>query len=300
MDQTDVPKLDAAELRSLGAALSVKELKKQLQELQVDLRGCVEKSELVDAFAKRLEDEKTRRSLLSYCRICCDWRLEDDIWPLTCGHIVCVQCLSVHLESQMETMRSSLKYHLPCPYAPACTHEIRFQDAAAMSDALRRLWADLQKRERLLREAKYQVLECPKAGCVGVAYLEKGRRTAMCFICEHTWEADAGGQDQEWQKPGFSRHVRRCPKCQAPIEKNGGCNHMKCTQCGRDFDWAASQAADSSASNSAGAEDEFSLPQGFEGLGEAVRGFSQFTAAFTGEAKGVCATVMVGRTWDKE
>ena len=34
MDQTDVPQLDAAELRSLGAALSVKELKKQLQELQ--------------------------------------------------------------------------------------------------------------------------------------------------------------------------------------------------------------------------------------------------------------------------
>ena len=137
-----------------------------------------------------------------------------------------------------------MKYKLPCIYAPACDHEIRFQDAASMSEAFRRIWKDLQHRERLIKDAKFEVLECPKADCVGVAYNERGRRMAMCFLCEHTWEANPSGHEKEWEKPGVDGdRVRRCPKCQAPIEKNGGCDHVSCTRCGRHFDWASSQPA---------------------------------------------------------
>jgi len=31
--------------------------------------------------------------------------------------------------------------------------------------------------------------------------------------------------------------VRRCPKCDTLIEKNGGCTHMFCSRCQTDFDW---------------------------------------------------------------
>ena len=240
-----VPPLDAVELRAISETLTVKEVKKLLKDLQVDVTGCLEKLELVTALVDRLKDnEKLKASLFSYCRICCNWRLDDDVWPLTCGHLVCFPCLGKHLESQVHLMKSSLKYKLPCIYAPACDYEIRFQDAASMSDAFRRIWKDLQHRERLIRDAKFEVLECPKADCVGVAYSERGRRMAMCFLCEHTWETNQSAHEKEWEKPGFDgERVRRCPKCQAPIEKNGGCNHMQCTRCGRDFDWASSQPA---------------------------------------------------------
>ena len=237
------PRLDADELRAVVETLSVKEVKKLLKDLEVDVSGCLEKRELLDALRSRLDwDEKAKMSLFSFCRICCSWRLDDDMWPLTCGHLVCLQCLGHHLESQVQLMKSSLKYRLPCIYAPSCDHEIRFKDAAAMSDALRRIWKDLQHRERLIRDTKFEVLECPKPNCVGVAYNERGRRLAMCFMCEHTWEANPGGHDGE--KPMFDGdRVRRCPKCQSPIEKNGGCNHMTCTRCGRHFDWASSEPA---------------------------------------------------------
>ena len=238
------PRLDIDELKAVVETLSVKEVKKLLKDFEIDVNGCLEKSELLDALLSRLgSDEKAKTSLFSFCRICCSWRLDDDMWPLTCGHLVCLQCLGHHLESQVQIMKSSLTYRLPCIYAPRCAHEIRFKDAAAMSDALRRIWKDLRHRERLIRDAKFEVLECPKAGCVGVAYKERGRRLAMCFMCEHTWEANPGGQD-DWEKPQFDGdRVRRCPKCQSPIEKNGGCNHMTCTRCGRHFDWASSEPA---------------------------------------------------------
>lgn len=245
MDESAYPPLNAVELRGVIETLTVKEIKKLLQDLHVDVRFYLEKSELLTALVDRLEnDEKQKASLFSYCRICCNWRLDDDVWPLTCGHLVCFQCLGSHLESQVHIMKSSLKYKLPCVYAPACDHEIRFQDAASMSEAFRRIWKDLQQRERLIKDAKFEVLECPKTDCVGVAYNERGKRLAMCFLCEHTWEANPGGHEKEWEKPGFDgEKVRRCPKCQAPIEKNGGCNHMACTRCGRHFDWERSEPA---------------------------------------------------------
>ncbi|CAE7241919.1 Psmd1, partial [Symbiodinium necroappetens] len=244
--------------------------------LAVDLSGYVEKSELVDAAVRRLDsDGKAKLQLFSYCRICCNWCLDDDVWPLTCGHLACFQCLGMYLESQIQAMKSSLKYNLPCIYAPACSHEMRFQDAASMSAALRNLWKDLQQRERLIRDAKYEVLECPQPGCVGVAYKERGRRTAMCFMCEHTWEANSNGTDDDGQKPNFDgTRVRKCPKCQAPIEKNGGCNHMHCTRCGRHFDWTASQSAGDP--NAAPAEAPFGNLNANNLFGDAAAAFEQF------------------------
>lgn len=32
--------------------------------------------------------------------------------------------------------------------------------------------------------------------------------------------------------------LKMCPNCQVWIEKNGGCDHMHCYKCGRDFNWS--------------------------------------------------------------
>ena len=45
---------------------------------------------------------------------------------------------------------------------------------------------------------------------------------------------DANAGDAAW----VAEHTRRCPRCRAPILKNGGCNAMTCGSCRLHFCWA--------------------------------------------------------------
>ncbi|CAF1243071.1 unnamed protein product [Adineta ricciae] len=49
------------------------------------------------------------------------------------------------------------------------------------------------------------------------------------YLSRHNWY----GTSDEWIK----RFSKKCPQCQVPIEKNGGCSNMKCTQCSLNFQW---------------------------------------------------------------
>ncbi|KAK9815937.1 hypothetical protein WJX72_012289 [[Myrmecia] bisecta] len=45
--------------------------------------------------------------------------------------------------------------------------------------------------------------------------------------------AEAANQNQHW----MHRHTKKCPGCGSNIQKTGGCNHMVCTLCRRQFCW---------------------------------------------------------------
>merc|ERR1719343_1924776 len=137
-------------------------------------------------------------------------------------------------------LKNAKRHPLPCLF-PECSTPISVQTAAGFCQQVRGVWNDLGQREKLLSHAKYPVAECPQPGCVGVAYVEPGRRTAMCFLCEHQWQVSDSGDDTA--QANFGSNVRVCPKCQAPIEKRSGCNHMQCSKCGRQFDWSGAEFA---------------------------------------------------------
>lgn len=202
----------------------------------------LEKSELVDVLSQRLvEDKRLRLQLMTFCEICCRWLNTEDMWPLTCSHLVCELCLARHLAVEAEKMLSNAKRHpLPCLF-PECKTAISVKTASDFCQKVRGVWNDLGARERLLQNAKYPVAECPKSECVGVAYVEPGRRTAMCFLCEHQWQVSEA--EDTSAEANYDAGVRNCPKCNAPIEKSWGCNHMQCWKCGRNFDWARANHA---------------------------------------------------------
>jgi hypothetical protein len=50
------------------------------------------------------------------------------------------------------------------------------------------------------------------------------------YLREQQWQ----GKNEEWIK----RFTLRCPGCNIPIEKNGGCDEMICSQCQIHFYWS--------------------------------------------------------------
>jgi len=98
---------------------------------------------------------------------------------------------------------------------------------------------ELARRSRLQNNALYPPavqVDCPCDDCLGLGYL--GFDTVMCFICEHQWTEGAGAAAAtggEYLVDGVV--VKRCPGCESPILKNGGCDHMICSSCKHEFFW---------------------------------------------------------------
>eukprot|EP01090_Pellita_catalonica_P006992 TRINITY_DN1745_c0_g1_i2.p1 TRINITY_DN1745_c0_g1~~TRINITY_DN1745_c0_g1_i2.p1 ORF type:complete len:560 (+),score=88.12 TRINITY_DN1745_c0_g1_i2:95-1774(+) len=95
----------------------------------------------------------------------------------------------------------------------------------------------------VLNKAMYPMYICYK--CLG----------SWCLACDIPWHGDLTCKQwkdflalekhkkdydvkdfvmfQRWLK----NHAQECPNCKSAIEKNGGCNHMTCANCGHEFCW---------------------------------------------------------------
>jgi len=82
------------------------------------------------------------------------------------------------------------------------------------------------------------MMRCPKPEC----------QYALCFNCKEAWHADVTcAQYQKWKEENAhandrydewrKKNTKNCPQCKTPIEKNGGCNHMKCINCKYEYCW---------------------------------------------------------------
>jgi ariadne-1 len=95
------------------------------------------------------------------------------------------------------------------------------------------------------------VLTFRSVGPCGVATCRCGLR--ICWDCkkaahapvtcaqQQVWEQVAGQAEDVVQGLWESQNTKECPKCRNRIEKNGGCNHMTCSQCRHQFCWICGQ-----------------------------------------------------------
>eukprot|EP00439_Symbiodinium_sp_Y106_P054974 s177_g7.t1 len=156
-------------------------------------------------------------------------------------HAACQTCWARWGEEQIEASRHGRRYPARCLW-PGCESNLHVEDwlwrLLKFSPRLSQLVAELDRRVRLQQNRLYPPavqVDCPRPGCVGLGYL--GFDTVMCFICEHQWDATEGILGEETELPEGEEvaeasvagvKVKRCPKCNEYIEKNGGCDHMTC------------------------------------------------------------------------
>lgn len=243
---------EETDAQSLIAALEMQD------QMELEKRKEAEREE--QATLQMLEEERLQRQadleLRTYeCAICAmDYSIEDFYTLDGCDHRVCVSCMQRYVEAKIS--ERDIK-DIPCPMGSNC------QEVVSFNQIMHFLPIDLFKKYdtmllQVTLESDPSCRFCPRPGC-GTAMLgnpdrprmncpRDGCRFAYCFNCREAWHDGVTCEAyQEWKIDNANvdntfttwanQNAKPCPNCHVIIDKNGGCNHMKCTRCQTDFCW---------------------------------------------------------------
>ncbi|KAI6242112.1 RBR-type E3 ubiquitin transferase [Aphelenchoides fujianensis] len=184
------------------------------------------------------------------CALCCETRR---LISVGCEHKYCQECWTRYCTTMIGEQNL---WSFTCP-DPSCGMVIT-------EDAILRLVDD----EKILATFKQSLINsfvgdssrvhwCPATDCEYATKVPTTEKCGVPCLCSFTycsqckaewhevvdcelfkkWEAKKAEDTQslEW----LNKNSKPCPRCKAPIEKNGGCNHMTCRKpnCGYEFCW---------------------------------------------------------------
>jgi IBR domain, a half RING-finger domain len=207
------------------------------------------------------DDDKMDTDNDLVCGICYDDDEDlcnDGMFSLSCQHTFCRPCWSSYIHNESRSKHQSF-LDLRCPQ-----HDCHSRLLPSHIRELATSPHDFSRWESALLEtfieSQPNMRHCPGPGCGCVAIIRGSNEpllaqqtgqitcdncsTSFCFQCGDKPHRPASCQDmKEWHvlmaKSDVSKKLlsKPCPGCHSFIEKNAGCNHMKCTQCGTDFCW---------------------------------------------------------------
>ena len=187
-----------------------------------------------------------------YCSICfIDCKIEH-IVIMNCDHYFCLDCMRYFLKSNITDRNLNIK----CP-EPECKNKLNHDDIMLIAtDDIKEIYEKYLLENTLSKDKNCKF--CPKPDC-GMAMYSTGENPMLicpkcnikfCFDCNtsewHTgitcknyqkWKKDNSQSDNKFNEFLKRKKVKKCPKCKVNIEKNGGCNHMHCSNCDHHFQW---------------------------------------------------------------
>jgi len=209
--------------------------------------------QLLDEEKRKLQDELDHKHYL--CLICGDEYSIENIYVLdNCNHKYCIDCLEQML---MVKINDGSVQEINCP-DPTCGNQIDYNQIKQIVRDERTFAKYEEFNLKKTLETIPDLRWCPRPGC-GNAMIGSNDnpmmicsndscRFSFCFRCKEEWHADVTCEKyQEWKvenNEAEARYIdwvktntRDCPKCRANIQKNGGCNHMTCSNCRHEFCW---------------------------------------------------------------
>jgi len=197
--------------------------------------------------AENQEERKRKGGETHVCDICWDEYEEENMYKYgQCGHMYFVECLREYYKVHISEGDTNLK----CPY-PNCSVEILpaqiefVVDKDTYNKYQKFSWFDQMK-------GNLDCRWCPHPDCETVVNkVEDGPSICttcnfeMCFACGEQYHPD---KKCGWNGPNpideeFLRYleaengIKRCPLCGVHIEKDKGCNTVRCTNCKHEFCW---------------------------------------------------------------
>ncbi|KAG7342051.1 IBR/half ring-finger domain containing protein [Nitzschia inconspicua] len=184
------------------------------------------------------------------CGICYEDVDTSNGYSLQCGHQFCTSCWCSYLEVASGSKSAFLD--LRCPQTH-CSRSLLRNDIQVISSTLVCKWDHYLLESFIELDPSHRY--CPGPGCQFVASIGHPNIlppkvtctsciTSFCFRCGERPHDPATCDDflawkrlKESSRFWMKHHSKPCPGCRAPIEKNGGCNHVHCSSCQTDFCW---------------------------------------------------------------
>lgn len=202
---------------------------------------------------KVVKYEKTFMDKVWTCGICFSEYLGSEMHQLpVCEHFFCTGCMTEFVTTHINeaSVRS-----MACP-EPSCKEEI---PAISVQKLVNKDLYDRYDRLMLVRalNSMNDLAYCPQKNCAIAIAVPKGVKNATCPGCHYQFCLNCFGAFHgltmcpryltEDEKDSLSKKCildigKHCPNCQMIIEKNGGCDHMYCTNCNTHFNWSAARA----------------------------------------------------------
>ncbi|KAF9483035.1 hypothetical protein BDN70DRAFT_789890, partial [Pholiota conissans] len=183
------------------------------------LQRLMDEARIIGALDEALPDDTNRET----CPICTDDVSNGE--QLGCGHAYCSACLSHFLASAVD----SKKFPLAC---------MGNEGASAFATYLEQHAQELRycttpDCKQIYRKCSNRaVLKCPACFSTICPMCDEESHEGM--TCE---ERERHLNDQLDDDVARRYGIRKCPQCSAPIQKNGGCDHMTCRQCEAHICW---------------------------------------------------------------
>ena len=172
------------------------------------------------------------------CNICLDTfsKVKRIFCKLECGHSYCKVCLSKHCRSTIG------KGEFLCPdmecKKPFNSYKVIGKKHIVLAKKVS------QTKESIKKYGSNSV--CPVIKCGGK--LEKNNneedmkcekcRKIICGICLVSKDSNHICDKKELESMGWKvKNTKPCVLCKSPIQKRGGCPHMKCKACGGEWHW---------------------------------------------------------------
>ncbi len=209
-------------------------LKTTVQTLEAQLRGVI-------------EDIRNMRKVWK-CAICFDDFLPDNLYILDkCNHKYCSKCLNDYVDAMVLDAHTTI-------VCPDCKAPMEHHEALQLMKPEYRTRFEKICLDRALSTMN-DVLMCPSADCGNAFIRDPASRDIHCMSCEHRFCADCKRvphpdiprcedveqilktREEVASEAWVAGYARPCPQCHAPIQKDSGCNHMKCGLCKYNFCW---------------------------------------------------------------
>ncbi|CAG9333620.1 unnamed protein product [Blepharisma stoltei] len=174
------------------------------------------------------------------CPICFEIRSEF-IKLSPCSHTFCKSCFNQYLDLQVhEGQVVKIKC---CEYTCSNIFPANIIRQLLSGERLE-LYDKLMKRIQL--QSDPNIKWCPYPNCEGYDTIGGGKLKLQCNICHNYFCAKCNQiwhgrkkckTDKKFERWASQRNAKACPKCFWRVEKNGGCSHMTCIQCGHYWCW---------------------------------------------------------------